>query len=253
MGFFDILLRHGPGMAVGLVAGAALAALFRPAVAREPLADGWIAESDAVRAPIPGSSLSVGGSMRTVSPTVTDAGREPELETARSDCPVPAERAAASVLQLRTFFRMSELTAGAGNSTEEVANALVLYGDGWSDAVLVGDPAVLPEVGALIAAELCGHPTALTTLMLLRIAERVAPGASDLRSGLRCVLREHTEEDVILATAIRAWSAARYGTAPELDSWRDRARSPMIRSLFSSAPSLTTESASALPEMEGEL
>jgi len=117
------------------------------------------------------------------------------------------------------------------NGVEGVANATDEYLRGWADALEAGAPELLNDTAHEIERELCdGSLTDAQTIVYLRFVLREAATRGPvLDRGLRCVLGRRTQEDVVLWTALEAWSKSDLAAAPEWAAWAARATDPRTR------------------------
>lgn len=155
---------------------------------------------------------------------------------AEQDAGVPAEPSSDQTVQradrlvemlnhrVRTFLPPDENPDGV----EGVANATDEYLHGWADALEVGAPALIPGTAREIDRQLCDADLSdAQAVVYLRLALRMAPPRGpSLEHGLRCVLRRRTQEDIVLWTALDAWSKSNLGAAPEWSAWAERAVDP---------------------------
>lgn len=142
-----------------------------------------------------------------------------------------ARGARRAAVQFDGFVGAVAVEPHAATEPEVVANAVGAYADGWADAVLSFGPEAVGAVATELSSRLCDEGTEpFRSLMLLRIALRIAPGTPSLREGVLCVVRESGgRPDIVLTTALDVWQAGAFGDAPELTELRSRA-DPALRS-----------------------
>jgi hypothetical protein len=74
------------------------------------------------------------------------------------------------------------------------------------------------------AEQLCAEaPSDAEIIMFARVLMRAGERMPGMRAGLQCVLRQRTQEDVVLWAVLDAWSRAGYPQSDEWRDWRERA------------------------------
>ena len=112
--------------------------------------------------------------------------------------------------ELTALLRMRAAVGEHGNpdaGPEAAANTANEYLSGWVDSVIRTAPDLLDELSAEINASLCADSTSDTELVVFSRAIRVMSELADSR-GFDCVLAKHPGEDVVLWSALSAWSAS---------------------------------------------
>jgi hypothetical protein len=157
-------------------------------------------------------------------------------------------RHAANRISWRARLAAGDVASLEGG-VEGAANAIDQYVHGWLDSVTETQPELLEPLGSHLSRLLCEeNPSEVETLVVARVLLHAGSRMQTLEQGMRCVLRRHRSEDVVLWGVLDAWTHAGLGATREWDDWRQRASDTRTLRRLGLAP----QARSRLSESSGE-